>query len=114
MWMTGRCKRLVALSVIVARLLLFGVCAAEVFGHSPNPAEAANQTFEHILAVPAKHIEHLTHDAHTMPNALASLELAEALPASHSILLASAVLVRDGPSSRCSPPLFQLFSVYRL
>lgn len=47
MWMTERCKRLVALSVVAARLLLLGVCAAEAFGHSPDPTEAATQAFEH-------------------------------------------------------------------
>ncbi len=112
--MTERCKRLVALSVIVARLILFGVCAAEAFGHTPDPTEAVDQTFERILAVPAEHIDHLTHDPHTIPNDPTSLELAEALPASHPLLIASSEFVRDGPASRLSPPLFQLFSVYRL
>jgi len=114
MCMTGRWTRLIALSIVAARLLLFGVCAAEAFGHAPDPAEAADQTIEQLLAVPAEHLDHFTHDLLTIPDDLAVLDRAEAPSTPQSILLALSALVRDGPSSRFALPLFQLFSVYRL
>lgn len=106
-------KRRIALGVLAAWIVLFGVCFAEHFGYAEDNPEAASQSVEQALSLPADRVTYAADEVPDGSRSLAHLAMGDPSPcplrADHRL---------SPRSSDHSPPsgtrLLHLFSTLRL
>lgn len=112
--MSDRNKKTVALCIVTAWVLLFGVCFSEEFGYLQDTPENADQTVEQALSIPADRVASASGE---VPEASKFTGFINAAPI---VSLQTAWSVDRMPliSQHHRPPghtkLFQLLSTYRI
>lgn len=112
--MSDRKKKTVALCIVTAWVLLFGVCFSEEFGYLQDTPENANQTVEQALSIPVDRAVYISDELPGTPPSKGFIIAALTIHPQAERLAFPILSISERHGPLHGPKLFQFLSTYRI